>query len=151
MKMISSSGGITPTDPHHKAKKKKLSHGNLQKMVLLMLRRVNGRGFNIVSSNRRGIPDIVAHVAGRHIGIECKVGYDKLSSFQIAVLNGLIDDGSIGIVLHSDYIDEFGVYIQTMYDNRHLGNEAFLAKHPIPSKLLPPKVSTKSVSSGRAL
>ena len=55
----------------------------------------------IISSNRRGTPDILAVHRGRLVAIECKSDVGSLSDVQKIQLERVLDAGGISIVARS--------------------------------------------------
>lgn len=54
---------------------------------------------------RAGIPDIIACVRGRFLGIECKAGYNKPTALQEKELRDIGVAKGIAIVVREDTID----------------------------------------------
>ena len=99
-----------------------MKHGKLQKYVLEYLSQFTSTKFNVITANRRGIADIVCCIKGRFIAIEVKVGKDKLRPSQITFLQGVINDGGIGLVVHEKHYEAFCRFILDLNKNPQLHN-----------------------------
>jgi hypothetical protein len=112
-----------------------MTHKKLQKEVVKQLS-VKGGGFNVVSSNRRGVPDIVGFVSMIMVSVECKVGRDTLRPAQRANLNNITDKGGIGLVVHEKHYELFVDYIQLIESQVASHMPCTYIGKPIPPELL---------------
>ena len=53
-----------------------------------------------------GIPDIVACINGRFVGIECKAGKGKTTALQEKNLNAITQAGGLSIVVNEKNVDD---------------------------------------------
>jgi len=112
-----------------------MKHNELQRVVLSALD-VQGNGFSIVRSNKRGVPDIIGHIGIIFIAVEVKVGKDKLSNVQRAILLDINNQGAIGIVVHEKHLKVFHEYIQRIKRELTNGTLLNIIGKPIPKELL---------------
>ena len=111
-----------------------MKHNELQKKVIANMNR-GGNGFNIVSSNHRGRPDVVGHIGVVFLAVEVKVGKDKLSTTQRATLLRIVETGGLGIVVHEKHYKVFTAY--TAKIKQDIANNAPIDTigKPIPKEL----------------
>ena len=55
---------------------------------------------------RSGVPDIVACIDGRFVGIECKAGKGKLTAIQQHNLDEIQRCGGIALVINEENVDD---------------------------------------------
>jgi len=114
-----------------------MTHKKLQKEVTKLLVELSGDGYNVVSSNRRGRPDIVGYIFCIHISIEVKVGRDTLRPAQRATLLNECKKGAIGIVLHEKHLSVFEAYVRLIATQVLDGvTPALRVGKPIPDELM---------------
>jgi hypothetical protein len=65
-----------------------------------------------------GVPDIVACLNGRFIGIECKFGTNKPTALQVKNLDGITQAGGIALVINE-------ANLETLSDITNLGKYDF--------------------------
>jgi len=111
-----------------------MTHKKLQTMVAQRLG-IKGNGFSIVSSNRRGRPDIAGHISMIVMYVECKVGGDKLRPAQRATLLDVAKKGGIGIQLHERDWEVFDAYVTRIEDEVSKCLPCNLIGKPIPEEL----------------
>jgi len=112
-----------------------MTHNKLQKKVTELLT-VRGNGFSMVSSNRRGRPDIAGHIGVISIFIECKVGKDTLRPAQRTTLLDINRKKGIGIQLHEKHWDIFEAYVKRIEDEIDKYLPCNLVGMPIPEELV---------------
>ena len=61
---------------------------------------------------KSGVPDIVACVRGRFIGIECKAGDNKPTALQVKALEDIALAGGVSVVINESNIDRLRVLLQ---------------------------------------
>ncbi len=96
---------------------------------------IMGNGFSVVSSNRRGRPDIMGHIGLVGLFIEVKVKKDKLSPQQRATLCNINDKGGIGIVVHEKHLDVFKSYVDKIIYDIATHKPISIVGKPIPPEL----------------
>jgi len=112
-----------------------MTHKQLQKEIVKVLT-VRGNGFNIVSSNRKGRPDIIGHIAMIGLSIEVKVGRDVLRPAQRITLLDINKKGGIGIVVHEKHFESvFIPYIERIEREVSQCMPCNLIGKPIPEEL----------------
>ncbi len=126
-----------------------MTHNELQKIVIAWLTR-KGNGFSIVSSNRRGRPDIVGHIGALYIAVEVKRGRDKARPAQIVTANDSIEKGALSLVLHEEHLQEFVEYVMRIEEEVERCLPINVIGKPIPTNFLPPKLKVKDFSSTNA-
>ena len=62
---------------------------------------------------RSGVPDIIACIDGRFVGIECKAGKNKPTALQEKEMQKIRDAGGVTFVVNEDNINEVATYLQT--------------------------------------
>ena len=90
-----------------------MKHNALQKKITEILQEV-GNGFSVVSSNKRGRPDILGHIGKIFIAVEVKVGKDTLRTAQRATLLDINRKGGIGIVVHEKHLHIFKAFVDSI-------------------------------------
>ena len=82
--------------------------GKVKLRVKLLLTSVNAYYFLPATHGygSSGIPDIVACVNGRFIGIECKSGGNKTTALQEKNLNAISQAGGLSIVVNEKNVDD---------------------------------------------
>jgi Holliday junction resolvase len=58
-----------------------------------------------------GVPDIVACICGRFVGIECKAGEGKPTALQEKNLTQVVDNGGISVLVNEKGIKELEVFL----------------------------------------
>lgn len=76
--------------------------------VVKMLKDIKAYYFYPVANGymSSGVPDIVACINGRFVGIECKAGDNKPTALQTKNLNDIINAGGIGTVINEESLDD---------------------------------------------
>ena len=132
--------------------RKKAVHNDLQKMVALKLQSLGGHAFNIVTSNRRGVPDIDGSICGIiSVTVEVKIKLDKTSNWQQKILWEKINAGGIGLVIHPDNLDIAWQYLEEVAERVKLDLPVSKIRGTIPPELLPKELSVDEFESGGAL
>ena len=72
-----------------------------------------------------GVPDIVACMKGRFIGIECKANGGKPTTLQIKNLMLIVDHGGISLLVDETGIDSLEMLL-TAWDNNGIPPQGFL-------------------------
>ena len=82
--------------------------GKVKLRVKLLLTSINAYYFLPATHGygSSGIPDIVACVNGRFIGIECKAGKGKTTALQEKNLNAISQAGGLSIVVNEKNVDD---------------------------------------------
>jgi hypothetical protein len=66
-----------------------------------------------------GIPDLIACVRGRFVGIECKATpKDQPTALQLKNLASIKDQGGIAVVIHAENIEELHNVIDSIINDR---------------------------------
>jgi hypothetical protein len=66
-----------------------------------------------------GIPDLIACVRGRFVGIECKATpKDQPTALQLKNLARIKDQGGIAVVIHAENIEELHNVIDSIINDR---------------------------------
>jgi hypothetical protein len=66
-----------------------------------------------------GIPDLIACVRGRFVGIECKATpKDQPTALQLKNLASIKDQGGIAVVIHAENIEELRNVIDSIINDR---------------------------------
>lgn len=63
---------------------------------------------------KAGVPDIIACIAGRFVGIECKAGKGKLTALQEKNIAEILANGGIAFVINEANIDELAQWLDTL-------------------------------------
>jgi hypothetical protein len=63
-----------------------------------------------------GVPDIVACMSGRFIGIECKANTGKVTQLQLKNLQDIVDNNGISVVVDEDSIGVFAMVLSDWAD-----------------------------------
>lgn len=86
---------------------KRTPEGRVKDAVVKLLKELGVYYFFPVTGGfgASGVPDIVACVRGRFVGIECKAGGRKPTELQALAMTRIIDNGGIAVV-----IDETNVH-----------------------------------------
>lgn len=67
---------------------------------------------------RSGVPDIVACIDGRFVGIECKAGKGKLTDIQTYNLQEIERCGGIALVINEENVDNLkDLLIRRLYEH----------------------------------
>lgn len=53
-----------------------------------------------------GVPDIIACISGRFVGIECKAGKGKTTALQEKNLNAITQAGGLSVVVNEKNVDD---------------------------------------------
>jgi Holliday junction resolvase len=61
-----------------------------------------------------GVPDIVACIRGRFVGIECKAGNNRPTELQLRNLEAIRDNGGIALVVNEDSLDALEQRLETL-------------------------------------
>lgn len=61
-----------------------------------------------------GVPDIVACVRGRFVGIECKAGNNRPTELQLRNLEAIRDNNGIALVVNEDNLDVLEQRLETL-------------------------------------
>ena len=82
--------------------------GKVKLRVKFLLTSVNAYYFSPVTYGygSSGIPDIVACINGRFVGIECKAGKGKTTALQEKNLNAITQAGGLSIVVNEKNVDD---------------------------------------------
>ena len=82
--------------------------GRVKLRVKLLLTSVNAYYFSPATHGygSSGIPDIVACINGRFVGIECKAGKGKTTALQEKNLNAISQAGGLSIVVNEKNVDD---------------------------------------------
>ena len=66
-----------------------------------------------------GIPDLIACVRGRFVGIECKATpKDQPTALQLKNLASIKDQGGIAVVIHAENMEELRNVIDSIINDR---------------------------------
>jgi len=112
-----------------------MTHSKLQKLVIQAML-VHGNGFNIVSSNKRGVPDVLGHIGKVFLAIEVKVKTDRLRPAQRATILAIVNRGGLGIVVHEKHYRVFLAYIERLVDEQKKCLPINTIGLPIPPELV---------------
>lgn len=63
---------------------------------------------------KSGVPDIVACINGKFVGIECKAGDNKPTILQEKNLAEIRANGGIALVIHENNLDELDYYFKSL-------------------------------------
>ena len=100
--------------------------------VVKALKSVGAYHFYPVASGfgASGIPDIVACIAGRFVGIECKAGKGTLTALQEKNLTNIMNTGGIAVAVNEHGLESLKMLLQVgfpeagiIYDLLRSGNE----------------------------
>ena len=82
--------------------------GKVKLRVKLLLTSINAYYFLPATHGygSSGIPDIVACINGRFVGIECKAGKGKTTALQEKNLNAITQAGGLSIVVNEKNVDD---------------------------------------------
>ena len=82
--------------------------GKVKLRVKLLLTSINAYYFLPATHGygSSGIPDIVACINGRFVGIECKAGKGKTTALQEKNLNAISQAGGLSIVVNEKNVDD---------------------------------------------
>ncbi len=61
-----------------------------------------------------GVPDIIACIKGRFVGIECKAGTNRPTELQRKNLRAICDNGGIPIVVNENSLEELEQRLDTL-------------------------------------
>jgi len=111
-----------------------MTHNALQKLVVAYMTKY-GNGFNVVSSNKRGRPDIIGHIMIVFLAVEVKVGRDVLRPAQRKNLLEINRKGGLGVVVHEKHFDIFTKYVDTIVLQINQGTPYNQIGRPIPPEL----------------
>ena len=78
----------------------------VKKKVVAMLKEAGAYYFYPVTGGygRSGVPDIIACLGGKFIGIECKAGKNKATALQLKELNDIKQAGGLSCVINEETI-----------------------------------------------
>ena len=95
-------------------KAKKVSEKWVKAQVVKMLKDVGAYYFYPVASGYMsiGVPDIVACIKGRFVGIECKAGSNQATPLQLKNLKAIVDNGGISVLVNEDALAELKQILQ---------------------------------------
>ena len=95
-------------------KQKKVSEKWVKAQVVKILKDVGAYYFYPVASGYMsiGVPDIVACIKGRFVGIECKAGDNKPTILQLKNLQAIADNQGISILVNEDSLDNLKTIIK---------------------------------------
>lgn len=95
---------------------KKVSEKWVKAQVVKMLKDLDAYYFYPVASGymRTGVPDIVACLNGRFLGIECKANGNKTTEIQDRNLVEIKKNGGIAMVVDENNLDELKEYLYGM-------------------------------------
>jgi hypothetical protein len=81
--------------------------GKVKAKVIKQLKEVGAYYFSPVTGGygRSGVPDIVACIGGRFIGIECKAGKGITTALQEKNLDAIRQNGGTGLVVNELNVD----------------------------------------------
>lgn len=81
--------------------------GKVKDAVVKILKELGAYYFYPVTGGfgRSGVPDIVACLDGRFIGIECKAGSNKPTALQSAELSKIEKAGGVGLVINEETVE----------------------------------------------
>ena len=71
---------------------------------------------------KKGVPDILACVNGRFVGIEVKSEDGKASPLQIRNMEKIQDCGGVGIILYPQYFDSFKAMMESLLESKRRGH-----------------------------
>ena len=82
--------------------------GKVKLRVKLLLTSINAYYFLPATHGygSSGIPDIVACINGRFVGIECKAGKGKTTALQEKNLNAITQAGGLSVVVNEKNVDD---------------------------------------------
>jgi len=63
---------------------------------------------------RSGVPDIVACISGRFVGIECKAGKGVTTALQEKNIQAIKDNGGIALVINESNVDSLTALLKIM-------------------------------------
>ena len=88
-------------------KQKKVSEKWVKAQVVKILKDVGAYYFYPVASGYMsiGVPDIVACIKGRFVGIECKCGMNTPTTLQQKNIDAIIANGGVAIVINEGALD----------------------------------------------
>ena len=61
-----------------------------------------------------GVPDIVACIRGRFVGIECKAGNNRPTELQLRNLESIRDNGGIALVVNENDLEALKQRLETL-------------------------------------
>ena len=61
-----------------------------------------------------GVPDIVACIKGRFVGIECKAGNNRPTELQLRNLESIRDNGGIALVVNENDLEALKQRLETL-------------------------------------
>jgi Holliday junction resolvase len=61
-----------------------------------------------------GVPDIVACIRGRFVGIECKAGTNRPTELQLRNLESIRDNGGIAMVVNENDLEALEQRLETL-------------------------------------
>ena len=111
-----------------------MTHNDLQKRVVGIMTR-KGNGFNVVSSNRRGRPDILGHIGMIFLAVEVKRGKDRLRPAQRHTALDIVSKGGLAIVVHEKHLAVFEQYVATIVREVEAHSPCTYIGKPIPPEL----------------
>lgn len=89
--------------------------------VVKQLKEIGAYYFSPVTGGygRSGVPDIVACINGRFVGIECKAGKGVLTALQSKNIQAIKDNGGTALVINEDNVQGVIALIRIM----NIGND----------------------------
>lgn len=89
--------------------------------VVKQLKEIGAYYFSPVTGGygRSGVPDIVACINGRFVGIECKAGKGVLTALQSKNIQAIKDNGGTALVINEDNVQGLIALIRIM----NIGND----------------------------
>jgi len=95
-------------------KQKKVPEKWVKAQVVKMLKEIGAYYFYPVASGYMsiGVPDIVACIKGRFVGIECKAGSNQATPLQLKNLKDIVDNGGISVLVNEDALIELKKLLQ---------------------------------------
>ena len=61
-----------------------------------------------------GVPDIVACIKGRFVGIECKAGTNRPTELQLRNLESIRDNGGVALVVNENDLEALEQRLETL-------------------------------------
>lgn len=95
-------------------KQKKVSEKWVKAQVVKILKEIGAYYFYPVASGYMsiGVPDIVACIKGRFVGIECKAGSNQATPLQQKNLLDIVNNGGISVLVNEDALVELKKLLQ---------------------------------------
>jgi hypothetical protein len=82
--------------------------------VIKQLKEIDAYYFSPVTGGygRSGVPDIIACIEGRFVGIECKAGKGVTTALQEKNLAAIKQNGGTALVVNEDNVDSLSVILK---------------------------------------